>query len=160
MPTIKFRKEDYVECASVPEGLKWKPMVGRPHGPVVRMLSIGNLYKSVRDLKTGAVTYYKHKSVDGDKEKSPAVKIDAEPEWKSSTHYLPGARAWFIDTGARWFLVEVVKRTDARRIVIKSVTGWDADKQTPWGYGEELEFPARQNNPLYQRLRKLSARYV
>lgn len=152
------RQAQYIKVDSVPDGLTWKPGMGRGDAKNTTLMSLGNLYKLVRSRDTGAVTYYKHKSVDTDA-KSPPEKIDAEPK-KKSVRFRQGTRAWFVDTGGRWFMVEIVRRADSpARIAIKSVTGFDADRTSPWSYGEELEFPAKHNNPLFMRLRKLSDRY-
>lgn len=140
-----------------PNEYTWKPQPGfhasKTH---VTLFSTGNIYKLVRELATGAVTYYKLK--DTGPEASSKDKIDAEPTPKQ-VRYKQGAHAWFIDTGGRWYCVNVVQRKQRPdRIVIASVTGWDADRVCAWPYGGELEFPADRNNPLFQRLRPLKAR--
>ena len=150
----------------VPGDLKWKFPRGMPNSSMRVFLSTpGGYYKLVRDLNTGAVEYFKLK----DQGPAPASreKIDAEPEKKGQVRYRVGARCWFVDTGNRWYLVEVVDRVGADRatfgepckIVIKPVGTFDADKQAPWPYTPELEFPAYPNNPMFMRLRPLKARY-
>jgi hypothetical protein len=165
-------KEDYepVATESVPEGLKWKPSKGAHSKTQVTLFSFGNIYKLVRSLETGAAQYFKLKG--SDVAKSPAEKIDAEPgtesgRKKEQVRYRVGCKAWFLDTGNRWYLIEVVARIgenretfgEPKRIIIKSATGMDADKRTPWPYGAELEFPAKPDNALFMRLRPLKARY-
>lgn len=187
------RKADYEQVDSVPDGLRWKPAPGpragsgsgpprKPPSPDERknkrrererrtpeqatttLFSFANTYMLVRMRATGAVTYYRLKDMP---EKSPAEKIDAEPTKKEQVRFRVGAQCWFVDTGGRWFLCEVVERTghdratfgEPGRIVIKSVTGWDADRKAPWEYGDLLEFPDKPNNPLFMRLRPLKARY-
>lgn len=183
MPARRFRKEDYDPVDKVPDGLSWKPAPGpspgsrrgprkepspfpwvnkarerqrrRRTGPAQTvLLSLGNLYKLVRDRDTGAVQYFKHKSVDAPI--SPAATIDAEPTRGHQVRYRQGALCWFVDNG-RWFLVKVVKR-EPHRITIASETGWDADRQKEWALGVLLEFPAP--GALFKRLRPLKDRYV
>lgn len=162
MPRTRPKKEDYEPVASVPEGLTWKPGPGVTTN--VMLYSIGNIYKLVRDRVTGAVQYFKLK--DTGPEKSPNEKIDAEPAREAQVRYRVGTMCWFIDEGSHWFLCEVVERTgkdratfgEPQRITIKSVNGRDADKQVEWPYGL-LEFPAKENNPIFARLRPLKARY-
>ena len=151
-PTVKA---DYEPVDSVPEGLKWKPAGGNPAKGHTVLLSFGNIYRLVRDRTTGEVQYFKLKDTP---EKSPSEKIDAEPKKQEQIRYNTGKLCWFIDTGSRWFLCKVVERKP-NRIVLRSETGWDADKQAPWPYGELLEFPCKENNPLFCRLRPLKARY-
>lgn len=143
----------YEPIESVPDGLTWKPSPGWSN-TTTTLYSIGNIYKLVRVRDTGAVTYFKLKG--SDVPKSPAEKIDAEPK-KERKRLDVGSRCWFVDTGPHWYLVEIVARAP-NRVTIKSVTGVDADKLAPWPHSELLEFPV--HSPLFQRLRKLSARYV
>jgi hypothetical protein len=152
----RFRGADYTPVATVPEGLTWKPFGGAVNKTHVVLLSLGNLYRLERNRETGEVAYFKHKDVDAPK--SSAETIDAEPK-KKDVRFRVGSRCWFVDTGPRWYLVEIVRRAD-NRITIKSVAPFDADKTAPWPYPEELEFVDNPKNPLLQRLRKLNARYV
>jgi hypothetical protein len=147
----------YEPVTSVPEGLTWKPAMwgGRAANNITAMYSLGNIYKLVRVRATGAVTYYKLKD---DTTATPKEQIDAEPERKKQQRFRVGSQCWFIDTTGHWHLVEVVSR-EPSRIVIKSVTGWDADREVPWEYGEALEFPTSPTNRLFLRLRKLADRY-
>ncbi len=151
----RVKASDYEPVATVPDGLRWKPAVGWPPAGKTVLLSFGNAYRLERTLATGEVQYFKLKDVP---EKSPSEKIDAEPVKPSQVRYNTGKLCWLIDTGGRWFLCKVVERTPGR-IVLRSETGWDADKQAPWTYGELLEFPAVLTNPLFARLRPLKARY-
>lgn len=158
-PPTKAAKIDerYEPIAVVPDGLTWKPAPPYTAKNFTVLLSLGGIYKLVRTRETGAVVYYKLKD---DTKATPAAQIDAEPQRKQQQRFHTGSQCWFVDTGSRWYLVEVVRRSDKPpAISIKSVTGWDADRTAPWGYGEELEFPASQANPLFQRLRKLKDRY-
>ncbi len=153
----------YEQVDTVPEGLTWKPgrgpQSGRTQGANTTLFSLGNLYKLVRVRDTGAVTYFRLR--DQGPEKSTAESIDAEPAPLKQQRFHVGALCWFISEG-RWFQVQVVSRTQGStaRIVIRSHTGWDAERQTPWPLAGDLEFPAKPSNPIFQRLRKLSARQV
>jgi hypothetical protein len=178
----RHRKEDYEPVDTVPEGLKWKPIPGGRGGPPLKEPSEspavnrrrerrrrpvepetttltstpGSFYRLVRVRATGEVSYFKLKQDVA--QMTPKDKIDAEPKKAAQIRFRKGALCWFVDTGARWYLCKVEDRTDLR-IVLKSETGWDADKRSPWDYGELLEFPANPTNPLFQRLRPLKARY-
>lgn len=149
-------QQRYERVDSVPDGLTWKPRKGRPSSAHTTLFSIGNIYKLVRVRETGDVTYYRLREAFADA-KSPAEQIDAEPVPLKQQRFRAGTFAWFVDTGARWYCVEVVSR-DEGRIIIRPTTGWDAERVSEWPYGNELEFPARPNNPLFMRLRKLNAR--
>ncbi len=159
---------EYEPVASVPDDLKWRPQVGHPSKTHVKMVSTpGQFFRLERELATGAVKYYRLKDM------GPAMtskeKLDTEPTRGAQVRYRVGAQCWFIDQG-RWFLVKVVDRTGGaagtgteNRITIAPVTGFDADKQAPWPYGEFLEFPTSQGrkgySPLFDRLRPLRDRY-
>lgn len=146
----------YEPIDGVPEGLRWKPIVGCPNHAFTVMLSIpGNRYKLVRDRSTGAVAYFKLK--DEGPPMSPPEVIDAEPEPEKQVRYHVGKLAWLVEYG-RWFLVKIVERKP-RRIVIAPESTHDADRLTEWPHGDLLEFPARPSNPLFARLRPLKARY-
>lgn len=86
---------------------------------------------------------------------SDRERIDAEPKPPRQPMLRIGTKVWFIDSGSRWFLLEVVERRGTRA-TFKSVTGWDAERQVEWPYQGLLEFP--QASSLYKRLRPLSAR--
>lgn len=153
---------DPVDVSLVPEST-WKPVAGRPSSTHTVLYSIGNYYKLVRDQATGVVTYFKLR--DTGPEKSPATKLDEEPQKKGQVRYRVGSLAWFVDAG-RWFIVVVAARIgedratfgEPKRIVIRPTTGRDATGQVEWPYGSELEFPSNPNNPLFLRLRPLKAR--
>jgi hypothetical protein len=83
------------------------------------------------------------------------ARIDAEPTPPRGPKLSVGNRVWFIDTTARWFELEVVER-QGRNITFKSVTGWDADREVEWPYGNLLEF--NPQNGLGTRLRHITAR--
>lgn len=157
MAAIETNDPRYEPVDTVPEGLRWKPAAhhGFKHHPETVLLSFGGAYKLVRSRTTGEVQYFKLRD---DTVKSPSEKIDAEPKKQGQDRYNTGKLCWFIDTGSRWFLCKVVERKPSR-IVLSSETGWDADKQAAWPYGALLEFPARENNPLFARLRPLKSRY-
>lgn len=158
--------ERYEPVDKVPDGLKWKPQ-GGPGGKNVTVLlsTPGSFYKLIRDRNTGDVVYFKLK--DFGPAVSPAEKIDAEPKRKGQVRYRKGATCWFVDAGSLWYLVEVVDRIgddratfgEPHRIVIKSVTGFDAERRTAWAYGDLLEFPAKPDNQMFMRLRPLKDRY-
>lgn len=164
MPNGTKPKDAYEPVASVPDDLKWRGVSGRPSLTHTTLVSVpGALFKLIRDRSTGAVQYFRLK--DMGPEMTPKEKLDAEPERKEQVRYRVGTQCWFIDEG-RWYLCEVVDRTGyapgtgtEKRIVIKSVTGFDADRQKAWAFGELLEFPALENNRLFQRLRPLKDRY-
>ncbi len=146
----------YEPVETVPEGLRWKAQPGHNvRKDAVVLFSMGNVYKLVRTLATGEVAYFKAK--DGPP-KSPSDKIDAEPTPAKQIRYRTGTKCWFVISG-RWFLVSVFER-DGKRIVLKSETGMDADRTTPWPHPDMLEISASQSNYLYQCLRPLKARYV
>lgn len=151
----------YEPVASVPEGLRWKPATGSSNSDknvTVLLSTPGSFYKLIRDRVTGEVVYFKMK--DTGAEKSPADKIDTEgPTSQKQVRYRTGGFCWFVDTGSRWYCCEVVERKqDPARIVLRPVTGWDAERQVQWSYGDLLEFPALKNNPVFCRLRPLKAR--
>jgi len=149
--------DSFERVEDVPPDMKWSPMQGKPDARFTVLRTMGDFYRLIRDRNTGAVAYYKRKT--DEPAKSPAESIDAEPAPKKQQRFPKGAQAWFVDAG-RWFLVEVVERTERpNRITVRSVTGWDADRHRAWSYGELLEFPALPNNPLFSRLKKLAARY-
>lgn len=145
----------FVAVDSVPDGLVWAPYKG-PDTNFTVLRSIGDYYRLVRDRNTGAVVYFKRKH-DDDKI-SPAETIDAEPQPPKQVRYRVGTQCWFvIDT--RWYLVEVVERqAHPERITLRPVTGWDAERQTEWVFGELLQFGVTQNFRLFQHLRPLKAR--
>ncbi len=89
---------------------------------------------------------------------SPAEAIDTEPPKPRGPRLSVGDRVWFIDSGARWFLLEVVEKraSQGRAVTFKPVTGWDSERQAEWALGALLEFPV--HSALYKRLRPLSAR--
>lgn len=157
-------KDQYTEipASEVPDGMSWKPRKGRPNQSYTILYSFANVYKLVRKLDTGAVQYFKLK---GAPEKSPAAKIDAEPEKGPQVRYRKGTACWLVENG-KWFCVEVVDRTGANRetwgeparITIRPITGWDAERTTQWPYGDLLEFPSVPSNALFKRLRPLRAR--
>lgn len=152
----------YEPVDSVPAGLTWKLHEGRPSNDHTVHVSFGRVYKRVVNRKTGFTQYFKLKDAPA---AAPAEKIDAEPKRAGQVRYRVGGHCWFVDA-TRWYLVEVVSRVgrstgtvgDPKRIVIKPVTGWDADHQKEWPNGAELEFPSTPNNPLFQRLRPLKDR--
>jgi hypothetical protein len=115
---------------------------------------LGNFYKLVRSRETGEVQYFKLK--DTGPEISPAEKIDAEPTKKGQVRYRVGSHCWFVLDG-RWFCCEVVSRPP-NRIVLRPVTGWDADRQAPWPHDGALEISDKPSNSLFQLLRPLKAR--
>lgn len=103
--------------------------------------------------------------VANDEEKSPTrldderrARIDAEPEKQRGPTLHVGSQVWFIDTTARWFLIEVVERAgkNNNRVTFKPVTGWDDTREVEWPYGNLLEFPT--DSRLYLRLRHISVR--
>jgi hypothetical protein len=157
------RKEDYEPIAydAIPVGVKWKP--SPPHvGPTRAFVSLfGARYRLERVLETGEVTYFERKGLDPDPVATPKDKIDAEPEKKGQTRYRVGAHCWFVGDGARWFLCEVLER-GYRRITIKPVTGWDAERLVHWPHPEPFSFSSRIENDgdLARRLRPLKDRIV
>ncbi len=163
-PSPRAADYDPVAPETVPEGIRWKPAT--PHTGKRRAYTsmFGNLYRLVRTLATGEVQYFKLK--DADVAATPKEKIDAEPEHKDQVRYRIGCQCWFIETADVWYLVEVVDRVgedrstfgEPKRIVLKSATGWDADRKVQWPYGDLLEFPASPNNPMFARLRPLKDR--
>ncbi len=153
----------YEQVDVVPEGLTWKPQPGFARDKTLTTLfSLGNVYKLVRVRDTGAVTYFKLRGAES--ACTPAETIDAEPEPLKQQRFHAGSFCWFV-IDSRWFMCEIVERRDdgrnPKRIAIRSRTGWDAERRTPWPHGEDpIEFPAYPSNPMFQRLRKLSARPV
>lgn len=152
-----------VATADVPGGLTWKPREGRPSKTVKVELSMGGLYKRSTDTVTGTVTYWR--LLTEQPAATPAEIIDVEPEPENHTlhgkrRYNVGVHCWFVDTDSKWYLCEVVARAPEPkvRITIRPVTGYDDTREKPWLYGDELEFPARPNNRLFQRLRPLCTR--
>lgn len=148
-----------VDYAAIPVGVKWKPSRGKP-GPHTRTMysTPGNTYKLIRQLDTGDVAYFKLK--DTGPEKSPAEKIDAEPQKKGQVRYRVGSYCWLVLDGL-WFCCEVMKRgrepgTTVPTIELRPTTGWDADRKASWPHGETLTFSAR--TPLFKHLRPLKAR--
>jgi hypothetical protein len=151
--------ERYEACtlADIPVGVRWKPAPGqRPDCPWRTFFTIGNVYKLIRILDTGAVTYFKLKENDA---VTPADKIDAEVVPKRERLRLSiGAHVWFVDTDDRWYELEVVEKngSNGRRTTFKPVTGWNDKRDLEWPYGELLEFPTA--SALYQRLRSINTR--
>lgn len=147
----------YAPVETVPDGLTWKPAPHKPPKDKTILYSMGNIYKLVRDRVTGEVAYFMRE--DADNTKSPASAIDAEPAKPKQVRYNTGKHCWFVDTDNRWYCCEVVERKQTPdRITIRPVTGWDAERVKEWPYSELLEFPAKDNNPLFKRLRPLKAR--
>lgn len=146
--------DKYERVDTVPDDLKWRPVTSPGDARFTVLCTIGDYYRLVRDRDTGAVVYYKRK--DAGRAMSPKAQIDSEPK-KRDVRYRVGAHCWFVDSDARWYAVTVVAR-EPNRMTIRPVTGWDAERIKAWSYGNDLEFPAKSNNPLYQRLRPLKAR--
>jgi hypothetical protein len=152
--------ERYEECpyADIPADIRWKPAAAqRPDCLWRTFYTIGNVYKLIRILDTGAVTYFRLK------EKAPvtpAAQLDAEPAPPAarapSLHV--GARVWFVAPGDHWYELEVVGRAGAcgRRVTFKSTTGWDAKRESPWPHDAPIEFAV--SGPLRRRLRHISER--
>lgn len=161
----KYLESDYEPIDTVPADLKWKPAHGRPSRTHTKLVSTpGSCFRLERDLKTGQVRYFRLKNLGP--EMSPKDKIDAEPEREEQIRYRVGAHCWYIEEG-RWFLVEVVDRLGyapgtgtEKRLVMKSVTGFDADRVAPWPFGELYEIPADQRYQAFQRLRPLRDRHT
>lgn len=154
----------YITVTSVPGGLRWVTRAGYHKNLTYETLfSINNTYKLMRVRNTGAVQYFKLKD-EGTKASSPEH-VDAELTAPPQQRFRTGAHCWFVND-TRWFLVQVVRRIapvlrwvkTPKRIVIRSVTGFDALRRTPWSYGDELELIADPHNRLFRQLRKLSAR--
>ena len=149
---------------TVPDGMKWMPTQGAPQASAnfTVLRTIGDYYRLIRNRATGEVAYFKRKVADAPA--TPAAKIDAEPEREKQVRYRKGTFCWFVDTDGRWYCCEVVDRQApntgdaAKRITIRSTTGFDAERVKAWPYGDLLEFPAKENNPLFLRLRPLKAR--
>lgn len=145
-----------IKAADVTPGLTWKRSVGK-HTHVRVEYSFGNVYKRVTDTRTGDVIFYR---LLAEAPATPAERIDAEPQKSGQVRYRLGSHCWFVDNDSRWYLCVVVDRKPLpqRRITIRPVTGRDAEREKDWPYGGELEFPAKDNNPLFLRLRPLKAR--
>ena len=90
-----------------------------------------------------------------------APKIEGEPV-RPRTRLDVGTYAWFVGCWQRWFLVEIMhRRRSPRRVVLRSVTGQDADKEIPWPWGDdELELRDHTQESQIYLLRPLSAREV
>lgn len=146
-----------VDFESIPAGTTWKPAKGRPSSVAVILYSFGGTYKLIRTLASGKAQYFK---LEDTSVKSPAEKIDAEPELKRGTRYRVGAHCWFIGDAHRWFLCKVVTR-DPKTITISPVTGWDADRFVQWPHPDPLQFSSRNysDGDLFRRLRPLRDRY-
>ncbi len=169
----------YEPVEAIPEGVVWKQHVGRPSQTHRTLLSTpGGAYKLVRSLETGEVKYFKLK--DSGPVKSPAEiaaskeKIDAEPAPPKQVRYRVGALCWLIEPSSvapLWYLCNVVARIgedratfgEPKRIILRPVTGWDAERKVQWPHGvseegqpEELSLVANPRN--MQRLRPLKAR--
>lgn len=138
---------------TVPDGLRWKPDRGVRKRAVVLVSTPGSFYRLVRDLRTGEVRYFKKPGADAPK--SPAELIDAEPPKPKQVRYHVGKHAWFILHG-RWYLVKIAGRDD-RHITVESVTGLDAERQSPWPHQGAFTFSP--NSTWFKRLRPLKARY-
>lgn len=150
-----LRTEGYERVDSVPDGLTWKPAPEGSHNVLyVVLASLGNIYKLARHKETGVVTYYKLK--DTGPEMRPKSAIDAEPAKPKRTRIESGSKAWFVDDGARWYLVEVEIRNMGGIYTLRSATGWDAERRAEWPFGEVFEFG--HNSPLRERLKPLRAR--
>ncbi len=67
-----------------------------------------------------------------------------------------GQEVWFIGQHGRWYRCKLVEH-NRRVTVLRSLTGFDAERQVPWPYPEELAFSSYQS-VLYRRLRPASAR--
>lgn len=143
---------DYDPIESAPDGIKWKPVQGRPSKTHVTLYSIGDVYKLVRVLETGEVAYFKRKDTDAI---SLSKKIDDEPDKAKQVRYRVGQMCWLIDDAGRWYCCEVMKR-GPRNIELRSVTGFDAERTAAWPYGEVLAFSPK--TVLFRRLRPLKAR--
>ena len=145
----------YEPVDAAPEGLTWKPALGSARNlKFVVMFSVGNIYKLRRSRETGEVQYFRLRGAIT--EKSPAEKIDFEPEQKHHGPFRVGSLCWFIDDGGHWFLVLIAVR-DGWHICLHSETGWDADRVCPWPFDGDVEILA--TSPTYKRLRQLRDRY-
>ena len=151
--------ERYEECAfsDIPPDIRWKPAPATRHQcPWRTFFTIGNVYKLIRILDTGAVTYFKLKDTGT---VTPKDKLDAddEPARPRQPQLSVGTHVWFVD-GNRWFELEVVEKSGSkgRRVTFKSVTGWDDKREVEWGLGTLLEFPT--HSPLFARLRRINTR--
>lgn len=163
MPDPNYKPASaYEPVPTVPDGLKWRPQIGKPNKTYVKLVSTpGAYYRLERSRETGEVRYFKLK--DTGPEMSPKEKIDTEPTRKD-VRYRVGTKCWFVDVGEKWFLVEVTDRTPRGqghdpRITIKPCEPLDADKRAAWPHGELLEFPASPDSQLFTRLRPLKDRY-
>ncbi len=147
------KAEAYEQIDHEPDA-RWKPSANRSLEYVVMFSTPGNFYKLVRSRATGEVTYYRLR--DMGPAVAPKEKIDAEPVTGRPKHQHVGSKCWYVENG-KWFLVKV-ERPRKHAIVLRSETGQDADRQTPWPYGEALE--VLDNSEVFKRLRPLRDRYA
>lgn len=150
-PKLDDRYEP-IDYALIPVGIKWKPCPPFTGATRAYVSMFGGQYKLIRILETGAVTHYTLK--DEGPAATPKAQLDAEPGTPAQQRYRAGSSCWYVDNG-RWFLMTVVSR-EGRRMVITSVTGWDAEREKEWPVGVELALD--RYGELGKRLRPLKDR--
>ncbi len=141
-----------IDYALIPVGVKWKPYPPYTGSTRAYVSLFGAQYKLIRTLETGAVAYFVLK--DKGPAPTPKAQLDAEPEGAQQQRYYAGSSCWYVDSG-RWFLMTVLAREGAR-MVITSVTGWDAEREKEWPVGVRLTLD--RYGELGKRLRPLKDR--
>lgn len=150
------RKDAYepIDYALIPAGTKWKPAAPYTGNTRAFISLFGGQYKLIRDLTTGEVTYYTLK--DKGPPATPKEQIDAEPEHPKQQRFRTGVHCWYVDDAGRWFCCLVESRGE-NSIVLRSITGWDAERLTAWPFGDgPVEISDRSQ--AFKRIRKLKDR--